>query len=277
MKLKELKINKTNAQFLWATLVVVVVIMVLAWISVRSGPQANPVHGGAQGKAVAGPQTVQNVGESFSAAANTIKPAVVCINTIKIDNRKMNIRDAQSLEKIGSGFFVNPRGFIVTNYHVIAGANEIKVTHFERNHNHYYNARIVKLFPEIDLAIIKVAGREQFPTAALGNSDKAKVGNWVMAIGSPFGLTQSVTAGIISATNQSLFIGMTEYKDLIQTDANINPGNSGGPLVNIKGEVIGINTAISASPQMTEDLGFSIPSNKLKVILQQNEIGYIGR
>jgi S1-C subfamily serine protease len=277
MKKEYIKIKELRSQYLWIALTLVLVIMVYAWISVQFRSRAVSLHSATPGTTPVGQPVVRNAGESFSAAANTVKPAVVCINTVKIDNRQMDFRKAQTLEKVGSGFFVNPNGIIVTNYHVVAKANEIKVTHFERNHNHFYNARIVKLFPEIDLAIIKVEGMERFPTAALGNSDNVKVGNWVLAIGSPFGLAQSVTAGIVSATNQSLFINGTEYKNLIQTDASINPGNSGGPLVNIKGEIIGINTAISASSQMTEDLGFCIPSNKLKALLNNNGVGYIGK
>ncbi len=277
MKIENINIKEYQSLYIFITLALVLIIMVLAWISVRFKSQVNYTNAPALGNTPVGQMVVQNAGESFSLAANTVKPAVVCINTVKIDNRQVDFRKAQTLKKVGSGFFINPKGIIVTNYHVVAGANDIKVTHFEKNHNHFYNAQIIKLFPEIDLAIIKVKGRELFPTVALGNSKRTKVGNWVMAIGSPFGLAQSVTAGIISATNQSLFINGAEYRNLIQTDASINPGNSGGPLINIKGEVIGINTAISASSQITEDLGFCIPSNKLKALLDKNGIGYIGK
>lgn len=277
MNKEDMKIKKLRSRYTWITAAIVLAVLLISWISVQSRSQASYTNVKSPATSSPGRPVAQNAGESFSAAANTVKPAVVCINTIKIDNRAVDFQNAQALEKIGSGFFINPRGFILTNYHVITGANEIKVTHFDKNHNHFYNARIVKLYPEIDLAIIKVDGRETFTAAALGNSDIAKVGSWVMAIGSPFGLAQSATAGIISATNQSLFIHRTEYKDLIQTDASINPGNSGGPLVNIKGEVIGINTAISASSQMTEDLGFCIPINKVKVLLNDIGIAYIGK
>jgi S1-C subfamily serine protease len=209
--------------------------------------------------------------ESFRAAVGTIKPAVVSISTLHLPKEDA----ARSYQEIGSGFFVNADGFILTNYHVIAEADEIKVTRFDGDHNHFYDAYIVGQFPEVDLAILKVNSNERFPCAIFANSDKVKVGDWVLAIGSPFGLDQSVTAGIVSATRQSLFIDGVEYKDLIQTDAPINPGNSGGPLVNVRGEVIGINTAISASPQITADIGFAIPSNKAKALLKDIGISYI--
>lgn len=213
--------------------------------------------------------------ESFSSLVNTVKPAVVSISALHLPKQETgNFRSTRSYQEIGSGFFINPKGFILTNYHVIADADEIKITQFIGDHSHFYDAEIAVLYPENDLAILKVNGRGPFPVAIFGNSDKVKVGDWILAIGSPFGLDQSVTSGIISANRQSLFIDGIEYKDLIQTDAMINPGNSGGPLVNLRGEVIGINTAISDSPQITAEIGFAIPSNKAKKLLDNAGVVY---
>jgi S1-C subfamily serine protease len=218
---------------------------------------------------------IQQPQESFSRTVNSVKPAVVTINTISLEVKTGGVTRPRTYEQIGSGFIVNPQGYIITNFHVVADADEIKVTRYDGHHHHFYDAEVVALHPDLDLAIIQISGKNHFPTAALGNSNRSKVGDWVLAIGSPFGLDQSVTFGIISATRQSLIINNVEYKDLIQTDACINPGNSGGPLVNVEGQVIGVNTALSNSPQIVEDMGFSIPSNKVKRALEQNNIAYV--
>jgi S1-C subfamily serine protease len=218
---------------------------------------------------------IQKPQESFSRTVRSVKPAVVSINTINLETAMGGMAGPRTYEQIGSGFLVNPHGYIITNFHVVADADEIKVTRFDGHHHHFYDAEVVALHPNVDMAIIKISGENPFPTAALGNSNRTKVGDWVLAIGSPFGLDQSVTFGIVSATRQSLVINSVEYKDLIQTDASINPGNSGGPLVNMHGEVIGVNTALSNSPQIVEDMGFSIPSNKVKKVLEQDNIAYV--
>ncbi len=221
--------------------------------------------------------------ESFATAVMTIKPAVVSITAFHLpaDGRRSIPAAApgapgrRAYQQMGSGFFINHQGHILTNYHVTANAAEIKVSRHDGDHTHFYDAEVVAEVPEIDLAVIKVSGREAFPSALLGHSRGMQVGDWVLAVGSPFGLDQSVTAGIVSATRQSLFIQGVEYTDLIQTDAPINPGNSGGPLVNIKGEVIGINTAISASPKLTADIGFAVPIEKIRKALEARGIRYM--
>lgn len=222
--------------------------------------------------------------ESFSTAVLTIKPAVVSITAFHFPadgGKPMPVAavpgtpGARAYQQMGSGFFINHQGHILTNYHVTANAAEIKVSRHDGDHTHFYDAELVAEFPDIDLAVLKVTGREAFPSALLGQSRNMQVGDWVLAVGSPFGLDQSVTAGIVSATRQSLFIQGVEYKDLIQTDAPINPGNSGGPLVNIKGEVIGINTAISASPKLTADIGFAVPIEKIRRALESRGIRYM--
>jgi len=171
-------------------------------------------------------------------------------------------------EATGSGVIIDPDGYILTNYHVIAGAEEIKVT-LSNGMEKKYDAEVVGKDPRTDLAVIRIKAKEKFPAAKLGDSDKIRIGDWAIAIGSPFGLQQTVTVGVISAKRQSLFVEGKEYRDMIQTDASINRGNSGGPLVNIRGEVIGINTAIYAPTGVFAGVGFAIPINNAKEILDE--------
>jgi len=156
----------------------------------------------------------------------------------------------------------------LTNYHVIAGAEEIKVT-LSNGEEKKYDGKVVGKDPRTDLAVIEIKAKEKFPTAKLGDSDKIRIGDWAIAIGSPFGLKQTLTVGVVSAKRQSLYVEGKEYRDMIQTDASINRGNSGGPLVNIKGEIIGINTAIYAPTGVFAGVGFAIPINDAKEILDE--------
>lgn len=165
---------------------------------------------------------------------------------------------------MGSGFIFDSRGYILTNRHVIKGASEILVTLEGKKK---YKAKVIWEDPKTDIAIIKIDGGK-FPVAALGNSSSLEVGDWVLAIGNPFGLTQTITAGIVSAKGRS-DMGILDYEDFIQTDAAINPGNSGGPLVNIDGQVIGINTAILSRSGGYMGIGFAIPINLVKQILDK--------
>jgi serine protease Do len=164
---------------------------------------------------------------------------------------------------VGSGFVISQDGYILTNNHVVEGADQIKV---KLSSGKEFSAKVIGRDPKTDLAVIKVEGSSDLQALPLGNSDDLKVGSWVVAIGSPFGLEQTVTAGIVSAKGR--VIGSGPYDNFIQTDASINPGNSGGPLVNLKGEVVGINTAIIASGQ---GIGFAIPINMAKEVVPQLE------
>ncbi len=161
---------------------------------------------------------------------------------------------------LGSGFIIDG-GYILTNNHVVDGADEITVKLAD---NREYKAQVKGVDKRLDLALLKIDAKESLPTARLGDSDAIQVGEWVMAIGNPFGLSETVTAGIVSAKGR--VIGSGPYDDYIQTDASINPGNSGGPLFNTHGEVVGINTAIIAGGQ---GIGFAIPINLAKSILPQ--------
>jgi serine protease Do len=171
---------------------------------------------------------------------------------------------------MGSGFIIHPTGYIVTNNHVVEGATEIKVTLTTKES---LDAKLIGRDPKTDLALIKIASDKPLPTVPFGDSDALEVGDWVLAIGNPFGLGHTVTAGIVSAKGR--IIGAGPYDAFIQTDASINPGNSGGPLFNMRGEVIGINTAIVAGGQ---GIGFATPSNMAKeVLLQLHDAGKVTR
>ena len=172
---------------------------------------------------------------------------------------------------LGSGFIISKDGYIVTNNHVVANADEIEVA--LQDVDTTYPAKVIGTDPETDLALIKIEPKQDLPTLSWGDSTTAKVGEWVVAIGNPFGLDHSVTVGIISAKGR--VIGAGPYDNFIQTDASINPGNSGGPLLNLKGEVIGINTAIIASGQ---GIGFAVPSSTAQDVLKQlRESGEVKR
>jgi len=164
-------------------------------------------------------------------------------------------------KSLGSGFILDREGYIVTNNHVVENADEIKV---KLANGKEFDAKVVGRDSRTDLALIKINGSSDLQPLNMGDSDTLKVGSWVVAIGSPFGLEQTVTAGIVSAKGRT--IGAGPYDNFIQTDASINPGNSGGPLINTKGEVVGINTAIIASGQ---GIGFAIPINMAKEVMPQ--------
>jgi len=171
---------------------------------------------------------------------------------------------------LGSGFIIDEDGYILTNNHVVEGADEIKVRLSDK---HEFDAKIVGRDQKTDIALIKIKSAHGLRIARLGDSEKLEVGEWVMAIGNPFGLEQTVTVGIVSAKGR--VIGSGPYDDFIQTDASINPGNSGGPLINVKGEVVGINAAIIAGGQ---GIGFAIPINMAKnVIAQLKDKGKVTR
>ena len=164
---------------------------------------------------------------------------------------------------LGSGFIIDEKGIVVTNNHVIDGAEDIVV---QVNGEKKFNAKVVGADPLSDIAVLQLETKEKFIPVKFGDSDKARIGDWVIAIGNPFGLGGTVTSGIISARNRS--IGLARYEDYIQTDASINSGNSGGPLFNLDGDVIGINTAILGRSGNV-GIGFAIPSNSAKIVIDQ--------
>jgi serine protease Do len=217
-----------------------------------------------------------NVPGSFVAIAKKVKPSVVNIFTAQII-RQSPFADWFGLDRffhphrdriqrsLGTGFIIDATGFILTNYHVVQGAHEILV---QLEDGREAPAVPVGADPGIDVALLHVEDTGLSP-AELGDSDALEVGEWVLAIGNPFGLSHTVTAGIVSAKGRDYRdLGMSQrgYQNFIQTDASINPGNSGGPLVNVAGQVVGMNTAVSAAGQ---GLGFAVPINMIKTILSQ--------
>ena len=228
--------------------------------------------------------------DSLKDAVNAIIPTVCDIHARRIPRApRQPAVDAQNLkfvppfdgvidkfiankgyEKIGSGVFVDDRGFILTNYHVTQDATDVMVTVFGSPARDY-SAEIVAQDPNSDLALLKLKTTDgPFPEARIGDSSWSQVGDYVVAVGSPFGIEQTVTSGIISGNRKSMVIDGVRYKDLFQIDAAINRGSSGGPLVNMKGEVIGINTAIYAPTGVFSGTGFSIPINNCKDFLSAN-------
>ncbi|MDC3117931.1 Do family serine endopeptidase [Candidatus Pelagibacter sp.] len=226
----------------------------------------------------------QNIPDSFADLAEKLIPSVVNISTTQTVVTRSNPfpnfqfppgspfgdmfkefgtpQERQS-SALGSGFIIDEKGIVVTNNHVIEGAEDIAV---QVNGEKKFNAKVIGADPLSDIAILKIDSNEKFMTVKFGDSDKARIGDWVIAIGNPFGLGGTVTSGIISARNRS--IGLSRYEDYIQTDASINSGNSGGPLFDMNGDVIGINTAILGRSGNV-GIGFSIPSNSAKIVIDQ--------
>ena len=224
------------------------------------------------------------VPESFADLAERLMPSVVNISTTQTvtttnnnfpfqfppgspfedmfkEFQRPTERKASSL---GSGFIIDKNGTVITNNHVIANAEDIIVRIGDKE----YKAKVIGSDPYADIAVIKISSKDSFKPVNFGDSDKARVGDWVVAIGNPFGLGGTVTSGIISARNRD--INLTRYDDFIQTDASINQGNSGGPLFNLNGDVVGINTAIIAPGQAGSiGIGFAIPANAAKNVIDQ--------
>ena len=181
--------------------------------------------------------------------------------------KEFNRQTERKATALGSGFIIDKKGIVVTNNHVIQGAEDIVVS---VNGSTEYKAKVIGTDPYMDLAVLQIESDEKFIPVSFGNSDEARIGDWVIAIGNPFGLGGTVTSGIISSRNRD--IGLTKYDDFIQTDAANNVGNSGGPLFNLDGEVIGINTAIFApggAISGSAGVGFAIPSNPASLVVYQ--------
>lgn len=228
------------------------------------------------------PRQIMETGKAFSEIVNTVSPSVVNISTTKVVRRETGpifedpffdffspFHEFGAPKKwkersLGSGVIVSQDGYIITNNHVVEKADEIKVTLFDKR---VFKGRIVGVDSKTDVAIIRIdAGN--LPILSWGDSDTLQVGEFVLAIGSPYGLSNTVTMGIISAVGRAN-VGIADYEDFIQTDAAINPGNSGGPLVNIKGELIGINTAIFSRTGGYQGIGFAVPSNMVRLVMDQ--------
>ena len=226
----------------------------------------------------------QNAPNSFADLAERLMPSVVNISTTQTVVTRSNpfpnfqfppgspfedmfkefgTPQERESSALGSGFIIDEKGIVVTNNHVIEGAEDIVV---QVNGDKEFKAKVVGADPLSDIAVLQIETDEKFTPVKFGDSDKARIGDWVIAIGNPFGFGGTVTSGIISARNRS--IGLSRYEDYIQTDASINSGNSGGPLFDMNGDVIGINTAILGRSGNV-GIGFSIPSNSAKIVIDQ--------
>ena len=225
----------------------------------------------------------KSVPESFADLAEKLMPSVVNISTTQtvVTNtnpfpfqfppgspfedmfKEFGTPQERKSSALGSGFIIDAKGIVVTNNHVIQGAEDIIV---RVNGEDEFKAKVIGADPLSDIAVLQIEAEETFTPVKFGDSDKARIGDWVIAIGNPFGLGGTVTSGIISARNRS--IGLSRYEDYIQTDASINSGNSGGPLFDMNGDVIGINTAILGRSGSI-GIGFSIPSNSAKIVIDQ--------
>jgi serine protease Do len=179
---------------------------------------------------------------------------------------KMPRKFKQEVKGLGSGMIIDPQGHILTNFHVAGGATKMEVALADGSK---YPARLVGGDPKTDLAVIHISAKERLPHVTFGDSDKAEVGEWVVAIGAPRALEKSVTQGIISAKHRRGVTDPTGYQDFLQTDAAINPGNSGGPLLNLDGQVIGVNAAIATESGGFEGIGFTIPSNMAQYVAKE--------
>jgi serine protease Do len=238
----------------------------------------------------------RQMSNQFSQIAKTLEPAVVNINTestIKPTARRRGGQQGPGDDQenpfgdffdkffggqgdngpirersLGSGVILDAKGFIVTNRHVVEKADRIRVKVQDEPPNVLHDAKVIGTDQETDLAVIKIDDDKPLPIAKLGNSDSMQVGDWVLAVGSPFGLQATVTAGIVSAKGRNI-VPNRQFQSFIQTDAAINPGNSGGPLVNLDGEVIGINTAILTDTNAYAGVGFALPSNTVVQVYNQ--------
>jgi serine protease Do len=227
---------------------------------------------------------LQDLSESFAAVAEHVKPSVVYIRSQRTERASQQrvppgmerffprFRQQPEIEQgSGSGFVVSADGYVLTNNHVVEGAEQVTVRLLDRRE---FKAKVVGTDPNTDVAVLKIDAKN-LPPMALGNSDDARVGEWVLAIGNPLGegLTFTVTSGIVSAKGRALNglprAGQGSIQDFIQTDAAINPGNSGGPLVSVRGEVIGINSAIASETGFYSGYGFAIPINLARTVMNQ--------
>ncbi|MEZ4484440.1 MAG: Do family serine endopeptidase [Syntrophotaleaceae bacterium] len=251
-------------------------------VSVRDSRVAAPVE--------KPPQELLATQQAFTEVSQKVTPAVVNIQAERVQRLprlgpmfedffgelfKRYPQRQQKAKSLGSGVIISASGYILTNEHVVKGAEEIKVKLAD---GRIFDGALVGTDPDTDVAVLKIEDSNELPVAVLGDSDALQVGQWALAIGNPFGLDSTLTVGVISATGRT-DVGIEAFEDFIQTDASINPGNSGGPLLNIYGEVIGINTAIVASGQ---GIGFAIPINLARLIagqlMENGEVvrGYLG-
>ena len=263
------------------------VLCLLAGVSISSAIDQYQAGGRMAAVANAQAPAVSQGLPDFATLAKRVGPSVVNVSTTQVRKAAADVpspfdgddpmsqfwqrffggripRGSQRQMGLGSGFIIDRNGTILTNYHVVDGAQKISVT---LSDGKSYDAKVIGKDQKTDIAVIKIDAGEDLPAVTLGDSDRLDVGEWVMAIGNPFGLDHTVTSGIVSAKGRQ--IGAGPYDNFIQTDASINPGNSGGPLINLRGEVVGITTAIYSQSGGNIGIGFAIPTNSIKEVLPQ--------
>ncbi len=277
-----------QATLKWRKTTRLIVVGVVAGLAVMPGLKIAEVYWSAfqPAHAASSANTLAQGLPDFINLAKKLGPSVVNVSTTSVRGAEQNTpgprgndpaeefwqrffggrapRGPQRQSGVGSGFIVAPDGTILTNYHVVDGAQKLSVTLSDGKN---YDAKVIGKDQKSDIAVIKIDAGRSLPAASLGDSDRLEVGEWVMAIGNPFGLDHTVTSGIVSAKGRN--IGQGPYDNFIQTDASINPGNSGGPLINLRGEVVGINSAIFSQSGGNIGIGFAIPSNAVKELLPQ--------
>jgi len=288
---------KANRPAYTLTILATLTVGILIGTVISKGVKGQESKKGAESAAPLTVPSPQQLSNQFSQISKQLEPSVVNINTestIKNPHRRRGIPDQGGGDdqnpfddffdrffggqggqqgpirerSLGSGVIVDAKGYIVTNRHVVEKADRIRVKLQDDPPGVLHDARVVGSDQETDLAVIKIDSDKAFPVAKLGNSDSMQVGDWVLAVGSPFGLQETVTAGIVSAKGRNI-VPNRQFQSFIQTDAAINPGNSGGPLVNMAGEVIGINTAILTDTNAYAGVGFALPSNTVVSVYNQ--------
>jgi serine protease Do len=231
--------------------------------------------------------SAQGLQQTFRKVAKIASPSVVNIQIVQEQNYRViqpeffffGIPDDSpvykyKMEGTGSGVIVDEKGYIVTNAHVVNEATEIKVTRTtSQGKDRIYKGRVIGIDHQLDIAVIKIDTKEKLPYLEFADSASTQVGDWAIAIGSPFGLKQTLTVGVVSAVRQSLEIQGIRFHNLIQTDASINRGNSGGPLLNLDGKIIGINSAIYSPSGASAGIGFAIPAGEIKLVLEDLKAG----
>lgn len=277
-----MKKNKNFAvnRFFWPLLVLAIVVMGAIWtnavvvdnraaVSVPSksgvipAPTQAPV---AQGGGAPSPGTALMMQEGISHIVSMVRPSVVAVSVPLTGPTAQEsgltyvdpYRGNSGL--VGSGFIIDHRGYILTTFRTVGKATQVKVSLFAGNRTEY-QADVVCVDAKTDLALLKIRSNDVFPAIILGNSELVEIGDIVFAVGSPFGFSRTVTMGIVSSNRRNLNIGGTKYPDMIQTDATINEGNDGGPLVNIRGEVVGVNMAYYRPHNQFSGIGFAVPIN----------------
>jgi serine protease Do len=222
------------------------------------------------------PVTILGVQEDISRVVSLVRPAVVGIFRAKTSQISSNANGLTYLDpyqssdnSVGSGIIIDARGYVLTTFQTVGRSTPVRVTVYTGGRRDYV-ADIIDVDQRTDLALLKIRAEDVFTAVVLGNSDLIKIGDIVLAIGSPFGFARTVTMGIVSSNNRQLDINGVRYPDLIQTDASINQGNDGGPLVNVKGEVVGINMACFMPDNHYSGIGFAIPVNDVMAFLNAN-------